>query len=109
MSLLAPPIEELWIGPVRVVVRYGCVRRDQYELLTTEPFPASLRQHLEPLGVIRGSAVLYTVDVANTHQLTVAPARGRMVIMPRLSVERAQQRQSALAIAERLSVLMKES
>lgn len=88
------------VGPVRVVVRYGCVRRDQYEILTPAPFPRSLKNRLAELGVVRGSPVLFTVDVPATHQLTVAPERGRMVIMPRLSVEREQQRQSALAVVQ---------
>ena len=41
-----------------------------------------------------------------SHQITVAPERGRMVIMPRLSVERAEQRHSVLAIADLLASLM---
>ncbi len=94
------------MGPVRVIVRYGCVRRDQYELLCERPFPDSLKARLSSLGVLRGSPILYTVDVEGTHQLTVAPRRGRMVIMPRLTVERPAQRHSALAVARILSEAM---
>ena len=106
MSRLPPPIEEFQVGPIQVVVRYGCVRRDQYELLTQSAFPRTLKPKLAELGQVRGTDVLYTVDVPATHQITVAPERGRMVIMPRLSVERAEQRRSVLAIADLLANLM---
>jgi hypothetical protein len=106
LSTLSTPIEEFQVGPIQVVVRYGCVRRDQYELLTQSAFPRTLKPKLAELGQVRGSEVLYTVDVPATHQITVAPERGRMVIMPRLSVERALQRQSVLAVADLLAHLM---
>lgn len=106
MSTLPTPIAELQVGPIQVVVRYGCVRRDQYELLTQSAFPRTLKPKLAELGQVRGTDVLYTVDVPATHQITVAPERGRMVIMPRLSVERAEQRRSVLAIADLLANLM---
>ncbi len=106
MSTLSTPIEEFQVGPIHVVVRYGCVRRDQYELLSQSAFPRTLKPRLAELGQVRGSDVLYTVDVPATHQITVAPECGRMVIMPRLSVERASQRHSVLVIAELLASLM---
>ena len=106
MSTLPTPIAEFQVGPIQVVVRYGCVRRDQYELLTQSAFPRTLKPKLATLGQVRGTDVLYTVDVPATHQITVAPERGRMVIMPRLSVERAEQRRSVLAIADLLANLM---
>jgi hypothetical protein len=99
MATSGEQIEEFSVGCLRVVVRYGCVRRDQYEILAPRPFPDSLRLRLGELGTLRGTPVLYTVDVAGTHQLTVAAARGRIVIMPRLSTERPAQRTSALAVA----------
>jgi len=106
LSTLPTPIAEFQVGPIQVVVRYGCVRRDQYELLTQSAFPRTLKPKLAELGQVRGTDVLYTVDVPATHQITVAPERGRMVIMPRLSVERAEQRRSVLAIADLLANLM---
>ena len=106
MSTLPTPIAEFQVGPIQAVVRYGCVRRDQYELLTQSAFPRTLKPKLAELGQVRGTDVLYTVDVPATHQITVAPERGRMVIMPRLSVERAEQRRSVLAIADLLANLM---
>lgn len=106
MSTLPTPIAEFQVGPIQVVVRYGCMRRDQYELLTQSAFPRTLKPKLAELGQVRGTDVLYTVDVPATHQITVAPERGRMVIMPRLSVERAEQRRSVLAIADLLANLM---
>ena len=105
MSTLPTPIAEFQVGPIQVVVRYGCVRRDQYELLTQSAFPRTLKPKLAELGQVRGTDVLYTVDVPATHQITVAPERGRMVIMPRLSVERAEQRRSVLAFADLLDNL----
>lgn len=100
MPSFGDPMEELLVGPVRVIVRYSCVRRDQYDLLTPQPFPAPLNDKLAALGVRRGTDVLYTIDVAGVHQLTVAPERGRLVIMPRLSTPRDAQRAAAIAVAE---------
>lgn len=109
MGSLGEPIEELAIGAVRVIVRYGCVRRDQYELLASQPFPAELEDRLAALGTRRGSPTLYTVDVEGVHQLTVAPARGRLVIMPRLRVERAAQRAAAVAVAELVAAALTDA
>lgn len=106
MSSLGEPIEEFAIGAVRVLVRHGCVRRDQYELLTAQPLPAELSERLAALGKRRGTPILYTVDVEGVHQLTVAPARGRLVIMPRLTVDRAAQRASAVAVAELIAAML---
>lgn len=108
LSNLSPPLAELMVGCVRVLVRYGCVRRDQYELLTPHALPAALRQQLAHQGTLRGSDVLYTVDVPARHQITVAPAKGRIVVMPRLQLERAAQRQHALALAALVSELCQQ-
>ncbi len=105
MSNLPPPLAELVVGCVRVLVRYGCVRRDQYELLAPGTLPAALRQRLAIDGTLRGTDALYTVDVPARHQITVAPLRGRIVVMPRLMVDRTEQRQQALALAELVSEL----
>jgi hypothetical protein len=39
------------------------------------------------------------IDVPGTHQITVAPERGRVVIMPRMMLERPQQRAAAMEVA----------
>jgi hypothetical protein len=108
MSSFGDQIDEFQVGPVRVIVRYSCVRRDQYELLAQTEFPAELQARLAAHGTLRGTPVLYTVDVTGTHQLTVAPRRGRLVIMPRLTVERPQQRESALAVANLIAEVLGE-
>lgn len=71
-----------------------------YELSAPPPLPSSLRASLGSLGSLRGTDVLYVVDVPGTHQITVSPATGRIVIMPRLTTERGAQRASALSVAE---------
>lgn len=109
MPSFGDPMEELAVGPVRVIIRYSCVRRDQYDLLTSQPFPSALNDKLAALGVRRGNDVLYTVDVPGVHQLTVAPERGRLVIMPRLSTPRDSQRAAAIAVAELISEALSAS
>ena len=103
MSNLPPPLAELVVGCVWVLIRYGCVRRDQYELLTDCALPDALKGTLASLGELRGTDTLYTVDVPATHQITVAPARGRIVVMPRLSLDRPTQRHNALELAALVS------
>lgn len=98
MSAFGDLVDEYVIGAVRVYVRYGCVRRDQYELRSA-PLPPQLRDELAQNGTVRGSEVLYVVDVEGVHQITVAPARGRVLVMPRLSRERAEQRRAADGVA----------
>lgn len=109
MSTFGDRIDELWVGHVRVIVRYGCARRDQYELRCERPFPLLAVSKLQQLGVLRGSSVLFTVDVEQMHQLTVAPQAGRVVIMPRLSVERVDQRRNALVVAALIDKTLTES
>ncbi len=110
MSTFGDRIDEFQVGLVRVVVRYGCARRDQYELRAERPFPSSAVSRLQGLGSVRGSLVLFTVDVEHTHQLTVAPQAGRVVIMPRMSVARDDQRQNAIFVARLIaSELAEES
>lgn len=71
-----------------------------YELSAPSPLPGSLRASLGSLGSLRGGDALYVVDVPGTHQITVSPATGRIVIMPRLMTERSAQRASAISVAE---------
>ena len=106
MSQFGARIDELFVGPVRVVVRFSCARRDMYELSAPAPIPASLRESLAALGAPRGGDALYVVDVPHTHQITVSPATGRVVIMPRLTAPRDKQRASALEVAALLASLV---
>jgi hypothetical protein len=98
-------MDELTVGAVRVVVRYSCVRRDMYELSAPAPLPPALRVRMAELGEIRGAEELYVVDVAGSQQITVAPRSGRIVIMPRLSRTRDEQRAAAIQIAELVASL----
>jgi hypothetical protein len=93
------PVDSFEVGAVRVTVRYGCVRRDQYELACPAPLPDALRERLGAHGAVRGSAMLYVVDVPETQQITVAARQGRVVIMPRLTLERPAQRAAAMEVA----------
>lgn len=106
MSAFGEPVDSFEVGPVRVTVRYGCVRRDQYELVYGAPLPEALRERLAAHGALRGSAALYVVDVPERCQITVAAQQGRVVIMPRLSLDRPAQRTAALEVAELMVSVM---
>lgn len=80
-------IDEFQIGQVKVVQRYACIRRDQFEWTTSAPFPPAYRYYLAQRGTIRGSGALYVLDVPHEFQLTVAPNAGRAVFVPRLATE----------------------
>lgn len=99
-------VSEISIGAVRVVVRYSCVRRDMYELNAPAPLPVAFRSSLAARGSVRGGDALYVVDVPETHQITVSPKTGRVVIMPRLTTTRDKQRTDALSIAELVASLI---
>lgn len=95
-------VDELRVGALHIEIKHSCVRRDLYDMSLGRPFPPGLRALLAPLGVTRGTDVLFTIDVAGVHRLTVAAAAGRIVAMPKLATERPAQRQAALALAERV-------
>jgi hypothetical protein len=95
-------LERFHVGVVAVTRRYGCIRRDQYELTAPAPFPPALRARLAERGAVQGSAVLYVLDIPEAYQLTVAPLAARAVLMPRLSTEPPFQRTAALEIANLL-------
>jgi hypothetical protein len=99
MAAYGDVLEELDVGDVRVVVRYGCTRRDQYDLRCPLPLPPALREALGARGPLRGNDALYVIDVPGIHQITVAPERGRVVIMPRMTLERPAQRAAAMEVA----------
>ncbi|MFT3765199.1 MAG: hypothetical protein QM820_06740 [Minicystis sp.] len=92
-------LEQISVGVVSVTRRYGCIRRDQYELTAPRPFPAALRERLAARGTIKGSPALYVLDIPEAFQLTVAPAAARAVLMPRLSTDPPFQRTAALEVA----------
>lgn len=98
-------IGELAIGPVRVIVRYSCARRDLYELSAPAPLPGALRDRMAALGALKGTEALYVVDMPGSQQITVSPRSGRVVIMPRLLRTRDEQREAALQIAELMAEL----
>ena len=93
-------IDELVVGRIRVAVRYGCARRDQYELDVGRALPFGLRAQLAALpgATDKGTELLYVVELAGIHQITVASSRGRIVVMPRLSTERPAQRKAVIAL-----------
>ncbi len=97
-------VDEFRIGAVEVTVRHSCIRRDLYELRRGEALPATVVARLRERGEVRvDSPALLIVEVSGVHRLTVAPATGRVVIMPKLATERPEQREAALAVAELLA------
>jgi hypothetical protein len=99
-------IDVFHIGRLKVVQRYACIRRDQFEWTTNGSFPESFRAYLALRGPIRGGAALYILDIPNEFQLTVAPMAGRAVFMPRLSTDLAWQKNVAVEIISVLDELM---
>lgn len=96
-------IEELRVGPLLVRVKYCCLQRDLYDVTLGEPFPPSL-----PAALGAGSAprALHVIDVPGVHRLTLAPDAGRVVVMPKLKRERADQRAAVIALCERIAALL---
>lgn len=95
-------IDEFQIGRVKVVQRYACIRRDQFEWTTSVPFPPAYRDYLAQRGTIRGSGALYVLDVPHEFQLTVAPNAGRAVFVPRLATELDWQKKVVLEMVSAL-------
>jgi hypothetical protein len=93
-------VEELELGALTVVVRHSCIRRDLYELSSKAPYGLALKERLAQRGAMRGSDALYVVEIEGVHQITVASAAGRIVVMPRIETERADQRAAVLELAE---------
>lgn len=98
-------IESYSVGRVQVQVKYGCVRRDQYDMRVPPPLPSALRAELARRGSVRGGDALYVVEIEGVHQVTVAPAQGRVVVMPRMGCERDAQRAAADELARTLDAL----
>ncbi|MBL8684711.1 MAG: hypothetical protein JNK05_36380 [Myxococcales bacterium] len=85
----------LQIGSLSVSVTRSCVRRDLYDLTVGRALDAALRGELERWGAVRGPPNLWVIDVPQRHRITIAPAIGRVVILPR--IERSRDEQSAHA------------
>lgn len=94
------------IGHVNVVQRYACIRRDQFEFTTSTPFPPAFRDYLASRGVVRGTDILYTLDVPHEFQLTVAPRARRAVFIPRLSTELKWQENVVTEIVSALDAML---
>lgn len=99
-------VDALSVGPLAITIKHSCVRRDLYDMTLGRAFPPALRAELAPLGATRGSDALYVIEVEGVHQITVASAAGRIVVMPKLATERSQQREAALALAEKVAAFL---
>jgi hypothetical protein len=95
------------VGSIKVIQRYACIRRDQFEFTASEPFPATFRDYLLTRGSIRGSSILYILDIPGQFQLTVAPNAGRAVFVPRLSTELEWQKKTVLEIVSALDEILR--
>ena len=100
-------IAEFFIGRVKVVQRYACIRRDQFEWTTSNPFPSEFRDYLAARGPIRGTGALYILDVTHAFQLTVAPNAGRAVFVPRLATELDWQKKVVVEIVSALDEMLR--
>ncbi|MDC3957313.1 hypothetical protein [Polyangium jinanense] len=96
------------VGRVRITRRYGCIRRDQFELVTKEPFPSAFRDWLASRGELRERPALYVIEVPGAYQLTVAPRAGRAILMPRLATDLTWQARAAREIAETLDRMLNQ-
>ncbi|MDI1482435.1 hypothetical protein [Polyangium sp. y55x31] len=94
------------VGRVRITRRYGCIRRDQFEIVTKEPFPPAFRDWLTSRGELRERPALYVIEVPGAFQLTVAPRAGRAILMPRLATDLTWQAKAAREIAETLDSML---
>ena len=95
------------IGSIKVIQRYACIRRDQFEFTAQHPFPPPFRDYLMTRGPIRGTSVLYILDIPQQFQLTVAPNAGRAVFVPRLSTELEWQKKTVLEIVSTLDEILR--
>lgn len=100
-------VDVFHIGRIKIVQRYACIRRDQFEWTAEGPFPESFRQYLAERGSLRGNAVLYILDIPEQFQLTVAPKAGRAVFVPRLATELDWQKKVVLEIVSALDEFMR--
>lgn len=72
-----------------------------YEMSRGEPLPSGVVTGLRARGQVKADTpALLIVEVPGVHRLTVAPAIGRVVVMPKLATTRPEQREAAVAVAE---------
>lgn len=102
-------LEVIQVGAVTVTRRYGCTRRDQYELRAQSPFPPELREQLDVRKASRGGPDLYVIDEPGAFQLTVAPKSARALMMPRLATQLEAQRGTALSLAGIVDALLRQA
>jgi hypothetical protein len=95
--------DEFDVDHVHVTVRHGCTRRDQYELRVAAPIAAHVRAQISARGDARDIGALLVVEVSGVHQITVAAEQGRVVVMPRMTRDRALQRDDMMAVARILA------
>ncbi len=100
-------IAEFLVGRVKIVQRYACIRRDQFEWTTPTPFPLEFRDYLAVRGPIRGTGALYILDVPHAFQLTVAPNACRAVFVPRLATELDWQKKLVIEIVSALDEILR--
>jgi hypothetical protein len=100
-------IDAFDIGSIKIVQRYACIRRDQFEFTAVKPFPLAFRDYLGNRGPVRGNGALYILDVPLAFQLTVAPNAGRAVFVPRLSTELGWQKKTVLEIVSALDEMLR--
>jgi len=96
-------IDEFDVGDVHIVVRYGCTRRDQYDLRVPEPIAQHVRDALMQRGDAKDLGTLVVIEVPGVHQITAATERGRVVILPRMTRDRSLQRDDMLVVARILA------
>ncbi|HVK64032.1 MAG TPA: hypothetical protein VM694_06145 [Polyangium sp.] len=94
------------VGHVRITRRYGCIRRDQFEIVTKESFPPAFRDWIAARGELRERPAFYVIEVPGAFQLTVAPRAGRAILIPRLATDLTWQVQAAREIAEALDGML---
>jgi len=96
------------VGCVQITRRYGCIRRDQFEIVAPPPFPPALRDWLARRGTIAERAALYVVEVPNVFQITVAPFAGRAMLMPKYATNLTFQADAAREVGEALDAMFRD-
>jgi hypothetical protein len=95
------------VGQIKITQRYACIRRDQFEWTTSVPFPSAFRDYLATRGPLRGTSVLYVLDIPHAFQLTIAPNAGRAVFVPRLATELDWQKKVVIEIVSTLDEILR--
>lgn len=99
-------LEEIALRHVKIIRRYGCIRRDHYELKTDAAIPDGFRDYLATLGALQQTKTLVILDVPGAYQLTLAPLAGRMMVVPRLALDLPRQASVISEIAKKLDEIL---